>query len=241
MVNDENSGELLADLAHEGDEFVVARGGQGGRGNARFKSSTKRAPRYAQDGLPGEENHLLLELRLLADIGLIGAPNAGKSSLLARISESRPRIADYPFSTLQPILGVVDLGDYTSCVAADIPGLIEGAHEGKGLGSQFLQHIQRTKLLVHVVDLCPPEGTPTEAYRSVAEELIRFDPVLGEKPLLIAPNKTDLPDSGPALEEFRKAAGRTEIYPISAATGEGIPALLHAVRLHLQSEEALVP
>ena len=165
LVIDVASDEILFDLAAEGDEVVVARGGRGGSGNARFKSSTQRAPRRAGEGAPGENRLLRLELRLLADVGIVGAPNAGKSSLLARISNSTPRIADYPFSTLEPVLGVVDLGDYKSCVAADVPGLIKGAHVGKGLGSHFLRHIQRTRVLVHVVDLFPPEGGSDEKLR----------------------------------------------------------------------------
>jgi GTP-binding protein len=240
IVTDEESHLVLCDLSQEGQMAVVARGGRGGKGNAHFKSSTRRTPRFAQSGEPGEARNLLLELRLLADVGIIGAPNAGKSSLLARISESRPRIADYPFSTLEPVLGVVDLGDYQSCVAADIPGLIEGAHEGKGLGSRFLQHIQRTKVLVHVVDLCPSDGTPEEAFRSVGEELVCYDPSLGEKPLLVAANKMDLPGAKESLESFIAATDLKEVFPISAATGQGVPELLKAIRRVLPSKEVLV-
>ncbi|MBI2880252.1 MAG: GTPase ObgE [Candidatus Tectomicrobia bacterium] len=241
VVTDEETGEILADLVREGQEVVVARGGRGGRGNARFKSPVRRAPRIAEEGQPGEARTVLLQLRLLADVGIIGAPNAGKSSLLTRISASRPRIADYPFSTLEPVLGVVDLGEFQSCVAADLPGLIEGAHEGKGLGTRFLQHIQRTRLLVHVVDLCPPEGKPADAFRAVSVELARFDPSLAERPILVAPNKMDLPDAREALADFLAATGLQEVYPISAVTGEGIPRLLHAIRRALRPEEALVP
>ncbi|MFQ5911847.1 MAG: GTPase ObgE [Nitrospinota bacterium] len=240
VVTDEDTGQVLADLAHEGDEVVVARGGRGGRGNSKFKSPTRRAPRIAEDGRAGESRNLLFELRLLADVGIVGAPNAGKSSLLARISASRPRIAGYPFSTLEPVLGVVDLGDFRSCVAADIPGLIEGAHEGKGLGFRFLQHILRTKVLVHVMDLCPPEGTPADNFRSVSEELVRFDASLGEKPVLIVPNKIDLPAASESLADFIAATGRKDVYPISAATGEGIAQLLKAVRRVLTRKEALI-
>ena len=241
VVTDEDADETLADLSHEGDEAIVARGGRGGKGNSRFKSSTRRIPRIAEEGQPGEIKNLLLELRLLTDVGIIGVPNAGKSSLLAQISDSRPRIADYPFSTLEPVLGVVDLGDFKSCVAADIPGLIEGAHKGKGLGARFLQHIQRTKVLVHVVDLCPPEGEPADGFRSVSAELVRFDASLQEKPVLVAPNKIDLPEARESLPNFIEATGLKEVYPISAATGEGISQLLSAVRRALTPEEILVP
>ncbi|MFQ5693652.1 MAG: GTPase ObgE [Nitrospinota bacterium] len=240
VVTEEETGRVLADLAHEGEEAIVARGGRGGKGNARFKSSVRRAPRIAEEGRPGEVRSLRLELRLLADVGIIGSPNAGKSSLLARISDSRPRIADYPFSTLEPVLGLVDLGGFQSCVAADIPGLIEGAHAGKGLGSRFLQHIRRTQVLVHVVDLRPPDGTPADAFREVSAELVRFDAALGERPVLVAPNKMDLPGAREALAEFVEAAGLERVFPISAVTGEGIPALLDAVRRVLATEEVRV-
>ncbi len=240
VVTDEDTGEVLADLAEEGQEAVVARGGLGGKGNARFKSSTHRSPRFAQSGLPGESKPLLLELRLLADVGIIGAPNAGKSSLLARISDSRPRIADYPFSTLEPVLGVVHVGDYESFVAADLPGLIEGAHQGKGLGSQFLQHVRRTRVLLHVVEMHPPEGAPADTFRSVSAELTQYDESIADKPVLVAANKIDLPGAREALAEFMRAAGLSEVYPISAATGEGVSALLQAVRGVLSREEAPV-
>ncbi|MDP6086156.1 MAG: GTPase ObgE [Nitrospinota bacterium] len=240
VVTDEDTGEALADLAEAGRETVVAHGGRGGKGNARFKSSTRRAPRFAQTGQPGESRCLLLELRLLADVGIIGAPNAGKSSLLTRISDSRPRIADYPFSTLEPVLGVVHVGDYESFVAADLPGLIEGAHRGKGLGSQFLQHVRRTRVLVHVVEMHPPEGAPADAFRGVSAELTQYDESLADKPVLVAANKIDLPGAREAMVEFMRAAGLSEVCPISAATGEGVSELLQAVRGVLSREEASV-
>ena len=236
LVIDVASDEILFDLAAEGDEVVVARGGRGGSGNARFKSSTQRAPRRAGEGAPGENRLLRLELRLLADVGIVGAPNAGKSSLLARISNSTPRIADYPFSTLEPVLGVVDLGDYKSCVAADVPGLIKGAHVGKGLGSHFLRHIQRTRVLVHVVDLFPPEGDPMKNYGAVMAELGLFDESLLEKPVIVAANKIDLPEARHAMSNFGQPITAEEVIAISAVTGEGLSDLLRAVRRILSNK-----
>ncbi len=236
LVLDDSTNEVLFDLAMEGDEAVVAHGGRGGRGNARFKSSTLRAPKYAEEGEPGEKRSLRLELRLLTDVGIIGAPNAGKSSLLARISNSTPHIADYPFSTLEPVLGVVQLDEFESCVAADIPGLIRGAHLGKGLGSQFLQHVQRTRVLIHVVDLFPLEGNPVKNYEAVRRELGLFDKSLLSRPVVVAANKIDLSEARDAVPNFLKSISAEEVIAISTITGEGLTELLRAVRRILSKE-----
>lgn len=228
-VIDEATGDPLADLTRAGESVIVARGGRGGRGNAHFATPTHRAPREAEPGQMGEERRLLLELRLLADVGLVGLPNAGKSSLLARISAARPKIADYPFTTIEPVLGVVPLPDAPGIVVADIPGLIEGAHRGAGLGHAFLRHIARTRVLVHVVDLSGPD--PVTAVTTVERELELHTPGLRVKPVLIAANKMDLPEARARWEEFAAAmgaAGRT-VLPLSAATGDGVPALLAAL------------
>jgi GTP-binding protein len=238
VVTDDATGTFVADLLRAGDQIVVARGGRGGRGNAHFATPTQRAPRRAEPGEPGEERALRLELRLLADVGLVGLPNAGKSSLLARISAARPKIADYPFTTTEPMLGVVPLPDRQGIVVADIPGLIEGAHRGAGLGHEFLRHIERTRVLVHLIDLSLPD--PEAAVAIVARELSRHAPALATRPTLFVGNKIDLPEaraSGPAFVAAQAARGRPAL-AISAATGEGIPALIAAlVRLLREAEE----
>ena len=229
VVRDSRSGELLADLVEAGQRFVAARGGRGGRGNRRFASPTNRAPREAEPGQTGEERELRLELKLLADVGLVGLPNAGKSTLIARISAARPRIADYPFTTLVPNLGLVRLGDERAMVVADIPGLIEGAHHGAGLGHRFLKHIERTRVLVFLVDdrhaLLEEEGSPEEDLRTLRAELAAFDPELAHRPSLVALNKADLLE--PERTETLRAALGAQV--ISAATGEGLSPLLEAV------------
>jgi GTPase len=228
-VTDEGTETLLADLTQPGQAVIVARGGRGGRGNARFATPTHRTPREAEPGEPGEDRWLVLELRLLADVGLVGLPNAGKSSLLSRISAARPKIADYPFTTVEPVLGVVPLPDAPGIVVADIPGLIEGAHRGAGLGHEFLRHIERTRVLIHVVDLSGPD--PLDAVGTVERELELHAPALRAKPALIAANKLDLPEARArwqAFAEALRAQGRT-VLPLSAATGEGVPALLTAL------------
>lgn len=234
-VIDEDTEKLLADLSHPGESMIVARGGRGGRGNAHFATPTRRTPRNAEPGEAGEERRLLLELRLLADVGLVGLPNAGKSSLLARISAARPKIADYPFTTVEPVLGVVPLPDAPGIVVADIPGLIEGAHRGAGLGHEFLRHIERTRALVHVVDLSSPD--PLAAVKTVERELELHAPALRAKPTLIAANKLDLPEARARWNAFAaslRARGRT-VLPISAATGEGVQALLAALTALLRA------
>jgi GTP-binding protein len=238
---------LIADLAREGERTLVARGGRGGLGNARFASSTNRAPRKVQPGEPGEEKTLRLELKLLADVGLVGFPNAGKSTLIARVSAARPRIADYPFTTLTPNLGVVGLSDDRSFVVADVPGLIEGAHRGLGLGHQFLRHLERTEVLVHVVDVSGASGRdPVADLDTVRRELALYQPALAAKPQLVAANKIDaLEDAGraahvDALEQRASALG-LDCHRISAVTGSGIPELLEAMwkRLAIQRSSTL--
>ena len=225
---------LLADLAEPGQRVLVAKGGRGGLGNAHFASSTNRAPRKVQPGEPGEIKDLRLELKLLADVGLVGFPNAGKSTLIARISAARPKIADYPFTTLTPNLGVVGLSDDRSFVVADVPGLIEGAHRGQGLGHQFLRHLERTKVLVHLVDVSGVSGrNPVDDLDTVRQELALFRPDLAAKPQLVAANKLDAvgPDGEPSIRALEKRAKTLELpfFRISGATGMGVPALLEAM------------
>jgi len=222
---------LLADLTHDGDRVLVAKGGRGGRGNARFATSTNRAPRRHEPGEAGEEKFLRLELKLLADVGLVGFPNAGKSTLISRISAARPKIADYPFTTLTPNLGVVKLDADRSFVVADVPGLIEGAHRGQGLGDRFLRHLERTKVLVHLVDVSGESGRdPVSDLDTVRRELMLFDPGLAAKPQLVAANKMDsVHDEAPVGSLERRASELgLPFFKISGATGAGVPALLEA-------------
>ena len=230
VVRDE-SGRVLADLTAPGSRFVAGRGGRGGRGNT-ILSSGRRIAHFHEKGEPGQERRLRLELRLLADVGLVGFPNAGKSSLVAHVSAAKPKVADYPFTTLAPVLGVVRAGDY-DFVMADVPGLIPGAASGKGLGHRFLRHVTRSAVLVHVLDLHPLEpGRGPEADLAALEaELAAYDPELAERPTLVAANKIDLPDGRARLPEAEAAAARRglELFPISAATGEGLQPLLRAI------------
>ncbi len=225
---------LLADLAEEGQRVLVANGGRGGMGNARFATSTNRAPRKVQPGEPGEIRDLRLELKLLADVGLVGFPNAGKSTLISRISAAQPKIADYPFTTLTPNLGVVRLTDDRSFVVADVPGLIEGAHRGLGLGHQFLRHLERTKVLVHLVDVSGATGRdPAVDLDTVRRELELFRPELAAKPQIVAANKIDAagPEQQDAVAALRRLAAKLDLpfLQISAATGQGIPDLPEAI------------
>jgi GTP-binding protein len=231
IARDEASGEALGEVLREGDRLVLARGGRGGKGNRAFLSNFNRAPREAEPGEAGQEAWLRLELRLIADVGLLGRPNAGKSTLLSRISAARPKIADYPFTTLSPVLGVVEVEDKTF-VAADIPGIIEGAHAGAGLGLEFLRHVERTRALLVVVDGSGASGRdPTADLLAVREEVARFDPALAERPQLLAATKRDavlLPDPLPALRHAAASLG-LETIPVSAVTGEGLPQLKRAL------------
>ncbi len=223
---------VLADLTQAGQRVLVAAGGQGGRGNAAFATSTNRAPRRADPGQPGEAKRLRLQLRLLADVGLVGFPNAGKSTLISRVSSARPKIADYPFTTLTPHLGVVTLDGDRSFVVADVPGLIEGAHTGHGLGQQFLKHVERTKVLVHVVDVSEASGRePVEDFDTVRRELGLFDPALLERRQLVAANKIDVLADRARLQRLQGHVDRLglPLLPISAVTGDGVRALLEAM------------
>lgn len=224
IVYDEESGELLHDFTQPGERFVIARGGKGGRGNQHFATPTHQAPTEHEPGRPGEEKRLRLELKLLADVGLVGFPNAGKSTLISRISAARPKIADYPFTTLEPNLGVVSAGDETF-VVADIPGLIEGAHLGHGLGVQFLRHVERTRLLVHLVDVSDATGRdPAEDFRIVMEELAGFSADLAKKPMFLVASKVDVAQDKARIEELRALAAEKALpfYEISSITGQGI-------------------
>jgi len=231
VIREEESNLQLGDITSNGQEVVVARGGRGGRGNIRFASSYNKAPTLAEKGEPGEERQLILELKLLADVGLLGYPNAGKSTLISRVSAARPKIANYPFTTLTPNLGVVSLGEGESFVVADIPGLIEGAHTGVGLGHFFLRHVERTKLLVHMLDGAGTEGRdPLNDFQIINQELAMYNEALATRPQVVAVNKMDLPGSEENLARIEDAlAGEYEIFPISAVTGAGVPELMHRV------------
>jgi GTP-binding protein len=237
IVRDAQSGELLVDLNEEGERVVAARGGKGGRGNARFVSSTHRSPRQAQPGLPGDERELEIELRLLADVGIIGLPNAGKSTLIAAISSARPKIADYPFTTLAPNLGVVSYGEGKSFVVADIPGLIEGAHRGEGLGHKFLRHVSRTSLLIHLLDASlVREEDALADWRAINRELELFDPALAAKPQIVVANKIDLPEARAMIVLLEKSLASMSLpfRAISAATGEGLIELKRLIGFRLE-------
>jgi GTPase len=226
-ARDEASGETLGEVVLEGDRLVVARGGRGGRGNRSYLSNSNRAPREAEPGAPGEERWLRLDLRLIADVGLLGLPNAGKSTLLARISAARPRVGDYPFTTLTPVLGVVAVDERTF-VAADIPGIIEGAHAGAGLGLRFLRHVERTRVLLHVVDASGASGRdPADDLRLVREEVLRWEPSLLERPQLVAATKRDLVSARDPLPALSGEANRLGLglVAVSAVTGEGLTEL----------------
>ncbi len=232
VIRDAETETVIADMSEPEDRVVVARGGTGGRGNSHFATPTNQAPRRADPGRPGEEREVLLELKLLADVGLVGFPNAGKSTLLSRVSAAHPKIADYPFTTLQPILGIVRYGDYKSLVMADIPGIIEGAHEGRGLGLRFLRHIERTKVLLFLVE-CTSED-PAGDYRMLLDELASFSEAMLDKPRLVAFSKTDTlpPEERSHTPRF---GDDVEVLPISSVTGDGIQPLLH--RLGAMVEE----
>jgi GTP-binding protein len=233
VARDADSQALLGDLTAPGQQVIVARGGKGGRGNASFASSTHQAPRLAERGLPGEERWLYLELKLLADVGLIGMPNAGKSTLLAAVSAARPKIADYPFTTLQPNLGVVRVDNEYDFVVADLPGLIEGAHAGAGLGHQFLRHIERTRLLVHLLD--GAAENPLSHFDQINQELTLFNPALAQRPQVVVLNKMDLPDARQRWPRVREVMDRRGLpaYAVSGVTGEGVHELMAQVGTRL--------
>lgn len=242
-VTDEETQEILGDLAAAGDTLCVARGGKGGWGNVRFKSSTNRAPRKVGPGLPGEKRTLRFEMKVIADVGLLGLPNAGKSSLIRQVSGARPRVADYPFTTLFPNLGVVSVGQSRSFVMADIPGLIEGAAEGAGLGIRFLKHLQRTRILLHLVDIAPPDpdADPVKDARAIVAELKKFDAGLAGRERWLVLNKIDLlppPEAEKLCKDIvRRLRFKGPVFRISAVTGEGTARLCQSVMTFLESGE----
>ncbi len=230
LIYDTEHNILIADLNEPGRKLAIARGGKGGRGNFHFKSSTNQAPRYAEPGTEGQERKLKLELKLIADVGLVGMPNAGKSTLLRCISAARPKVADYPFTTLEPQLGIVELIGDRRMVFADIPGLIEGAQQGAGLGHAFLKHIERTKVIVHMLDLYPSDNSnPADNYRTIRKELEAFSPLLAEKREIVAPNKIDLSIDDEAIDQLRKDLPGVELFPISGASRAGVEKLLESL------------
>ncbi|MDO9464180.1 MAG: GTPase ObgE [bacterium] len=224
--------QIIADLCHQSDKIIVARGGRGGKGNAKFSTSIRRVPRIAEEGKEGEEKDIRLELRLIADVGLVGYPNSGKSTLLSRISHARPKIADYPFTTIEPLLGVVKVHD-SSFVAADIPGLIEGASNGKGMGNKFLAHISRTKIILHLIDMS--DENAYSKFNAINKELSLYN--LGDRAQIIVANKMDIITAQTNLKDFRKKLHSKEIFAISALTGEGVKKLIYYIDKLLNSEE----
>ncbi|MGC8639416.1 MAG: GTPase ObgE [Isosphaeraceae bacterium] len=239
IVRDRDRGNVLRDLKKAGETVVVARGGRGGHGNTYFKSSTNRAPRQHEPGFPGEERWIVLELKVIADVGLIGLPNAGKSTLLSRISRAHPEIADYPFTTKYPNLGTVVVDSENAFVVADIPGLIEGAHAGLGLGHEFLRHVERTGLLVHLIEALPQGGSdPVQNYRMIRRELEQYSPALAERPELIVVTKMDLTGAPEARDRISRELGR-DVLAISAVSGQGIPPLLHVINERLKERQEL--
>ena len=241
QIFDATTGDLLHDLSEDGAQWLAARGGRGGFGNAHFATSTNRAPRYHQDGSKGDELDLQLELKLLADVGLVGFPNAGKSTFISTVSAARPKIADYPFTTLEPHLGVVDLGDFRTFVIADIPGLIEGAHAGAGLGDRFLRHIERTKLLLHLVDVSSVSGRDAVSdYETVNRELASYNADLATRPQFVVATKIDALDEPERLESLKRSAEEDQkpFFAISSATNEGVRDLVQAMAAKLDELSA---
>jgi GTPase len=237
IIKDEATGHIIADMVNEGQEIVIVKGGRGGAGNQHFATSTRQVPNFAKSGDPGEEKWILLELKLLADVGLIGFPNAGKSTILSMVTAAKPKIADYPFTTLEPNLGVVDLDSHKSFVLADIPGLIEGAHKGVGLGHEFLKHIERTKILIHVVDISGSEGRePLVDFETINRELKLYNPVLAAKEQIVAANKTDITGSGNYIKKFTESVEMAgyKVFPVSAATNKGLKELFYYVAARLE-------
>ena len=239
IVKNASTGEIICDLDHAGSQVVIAKGGRGGLGNRRFRSSTNRAPRHAQPGETGITLELKLELKLLADVGLVGLPNAGKSTLISAISAARPKIADYPFTTLVPNLGVVAPPGYEPFVVADIPGLIEGAHQGAGLGIRFLKHVERTRIVVHILDAAGIDpGNPLDSYHTINKELESYSPDLAAKPQLVVLNKLDLPKARNNARAFIASATDNEIMTISAVTGQGLDELVKRLAQLVLAEHA---
>ncbi len=241
VVKDRDTGEIIADLTEPGMEVIVARGGRGGLGNAHFATPTRQAPRFAQKGEKGEERWLILELKLLADVGLIGLPNAGKSTFLKAVTSARPKIADYPFTTLSPNLGVVKTGDFKSFVIADIPGLIEGAHRGAGLGHQFLRHVERTKILLHLVDISDNAEDPIKGFETVNRELELYSPELIKKPQAVLGTKVDIAIEGKNLRTLQSYCEERglDFFPVSAVMHRGLEPVLKYLQEKLASKKSL--
>jgi GTP-binding protein len=237
VIKDSDTEDMLADLDKNGDEAIIARGGRGGLGNAHFATPTRQAPRFAQKGEPGESKNLVIELKLIADVGLIGLPNAGKSTLLSVISSAKPKIAEYPFTTLVPVLGVVKLENYRSFVIADIPGLIEGAHRGVGLGFQFLRHIERNSVLLHLIDIAETgEGDPVENYKKITRELELYSPLLIKKPQVVVGTKLDIAGNSRRLNRLSRYCKKEKIpfFTVSAVLGKGVKQLISYLSIKLQ-------
>jgi GTP-binding protein len=244
VVKNYQTDEIIGDLVLDGQEIVVARGGRGGKGNSHFKTSVNRAPKYAEQGEEGEEKTVKLELKLLADVSVIGFPNAGKSTLISKISAAHPKVADYPFTTLTPNLGVVSYDEGKTFVVADVPGLIKGAHAGAGLGIRFLKHIERSKVIIHLIDMSPlAKRDPVEDYKILNNELDSYSPDLKKKPQIVALNKIDINEAEEKLVEIRKKFKKigVEVFPISALTGEGIKEIIREAARHLRVLEADIP
>jgi GTP-binding protein len=226
---------MIKDMSTIGERVCVCKGGKGGRGNKSFASSTNQTPRQTTEGKPGQERNLKLVLKLIADIGLVGMPNAGKSTLISRCSSAKPKIADYPFTTLEPVLGIIELSDYRRFVMADIPGIIEGAHSGAGLGHDFLKHIERTTILAHIIDIMPSDGSdPVENYNKIRDELVQYSTELAKKPELIIANKIDLDPESKIAKEIEDRIGKA-VFEISAATGQGIKELCETMWQKVQN------
>ena len=237
-VEDEGKGELVADLTENGQRFILCKGGRGGLGNRNFATAVRQTPRFAQPGEPGAEGDYLLELRILAEVGLVGYPNAGKSTLLTAISKARPKVAPYPFTTLHPQIGIVEYPDYRRLVVCDVPGLIEGAHNNVGLGHEFLRHIQRCKVLVLLLDMAGTDGrTPWDDYKQLLSELKLYEPTLLEKPRLVVANKMDEPSAEANLKSFKRRVHKTPVIPISAAFDEGIEKFKMLIRAAVEETE----
>lgn len=235
VISDADTGQIIKDLAEPGKSFTIAVGGRGGQGNKKFATSTHRTPRFAQPGEEGQTLKIKLELKLIADVGIVGLPNAGKSTLISVISSAHPKIADYPFTTLTPALGVVEIGKEDQFVVADIPGLIEGAHKGTGLGIQFLKHVERTRILVHLIDASAIDtNSPLSGYNIINKELALYSKNLAEKPQLVVLNKTDITGAKESADIFIKTAKNAKVLTISAATGKGIPELKYNIFQLLQ-------
>ncbi|MDD5326831.1 MAG: GTPase ObgE [Phycisphaerae bacterium] len=240
LIYDADLDLLLKDLDEVGMKVCICKGGKGGKGNKAFATSTNQTPRYAEPGKEGQQRNIRLELKLIADVGLVGIPNAGKSTFISRCSAAKPKIADYPFTTVEPVLGIVELSDFRRFVMADIPGLIQGSHKGAGLGIEFLKHIERTRIIVHIIDIMPTDGSkPAENYKAIRKELKLYSKTLAEKQEIIVANKIDLNPDGKIVKELKKKLRKT-IYPLSAVTGQGVKELTELLWQKVKETKAAV-